>query len=204
MVLALSPAATAQTSYDLLLKGGHVIDPRNGINAVRDVAIKGGKIAAVAPNIPAAQAKQTSTSPASTSRPASSTSTCTSIPARRRATYAGGDLSVCAGRLHAAQLRDDGRRRRQLRLAHVRGLQDARHRPLRRRASSPFSTSSASACAKDSSSRTSQDMEVQPTADDGDEVQGRRSSASRARTSTGPEWTPYERPRKSDGWPTSR
>ncbi len=33
--------------YDLLLRGGHVIDARNGINGVRDVAIAGGKIAAV-------------------------------------------------------------------------------------------------------------------------------------------------------------
>jgi dihydroorotase len=37
----------AQVKYDLLLRGGHLIDPRNGISAVRDVAIKDGKIAAV-------------------------------------------------------------------------------------------------------------------------------------------------------------
>src|SRR5664279_3105357 len=35
-------------AYDLLLQGGHVIDPKNGISAVRDVAIKDGFIAAVA------------------------------------------------------------------------------------------------------------------------------------------------------------
>ena len=40
-----SPAAP---KYDLLLRGGHVIDARNAINAVRDVAIAAGKIAAVA------------------------------------------------------------------------------------------------------------------------------------------------------------
>jgi dihydroorotase len=45
-------------TYDLLLKGGHVIDPRNRINAVRDVAVAGGKIAAVAARIdPAAALK---------------------------------------------------------------------------------------------------------------------------------------------------
>ena len=33
--------------YDLLVKGGHVIDPGNGIDAKLDVAIKDGKIAAV-------------------------------------------------------------------------------------------------------------------------------------------------------------
>ena len=46
----------AQTTYDLLLKGGHVIDGKNRISAVRDVAIADGKIAAVAENIPAARA----------------------------------------------------------------------------------------------------------------------------------------------------
>jgi dihydroorotase len=42
---------SAQQKYDFLLKGGHVIDPRNRISAVRDVAIANGKIAAVAANI---------------------------------------------------------------------------------------------------------------------------------------------------------
>ena len=49
-------AVLAQGDYDLLLKGGHVIDAKNRINGRRDVAIKDGKIAAVAENIPAAQA----------------------------------------------------------------------------------------------------------------------------------------------------
>ena len=42
--------------YDLLLKGGHVIDPANHIDEVRDVAVSQGKIAAVEKNIPADQA----------------------------------------------------------------------------------------------------------------------------------------------------
>ncbi|MBC7924791.1 MAG: amidohydrolase/deacetylase family metallohydrolase [Bryobacteraceae bacterium] len=42
---------SAQPRYDLILKGGHVIDAKNGIDAVRDVAISGGKIAAVQPAI---------------------------------------------------------------------------------------------------------------------------------------------------------
>jgi dihydroorotase len=45
------PALHGQSSYDLVLKGGHVIDPKNGIDAVRDVAIKDHKIAAVAEHI---------------------------------------------------------------------------------------------------------------------------------------------------------
>lgn len=44
--------------YDLILKGGHVIDPRNDLNGIRDIAIAGDKIAAVAPNIDRAKAKQ--------------------------------------------------------------------------------------------------------------------------------------------------
>ncbi len=48
--------AAAQPRYDLLLKGGHVLDGKNQINAVRDVAIKDHKIAAVAASIPASQA----------------------------------------------------------------------------------------------------------------------------------------------------
>ena len=46
------PGARAAT-YDLVIKGGHVIDPSLRINEVRDVAISGTKIAAVEPNITA-------------------------------------------------------------------------------------------------------------------------------------------------------
>ena len=38
-------------NIDLLLKGGHVIDPKNNIDAQMDVAITGGKIFQVAANI---------------------------------------------------------------------------------------------------------------------------------------------------------
>jgi dihydroorotase len=44
--------------YELILKGGHVIDPRNHINGVRDVAIAKGKIAAVAANLAGAEGTQ--------------------------------------------------------------------------------------------------------------------------------------------------
>ena len=37
----------AETPYDLLLKNGHAIDPLNNIDGKADVAIAGGKIAAV-------------------------------------------------------------------------------------------------------------------------------------------------------------
>ena len=54
------PAPAASTAaYDLLLQGGHVLDDKNHIDAVMDVAIKDGKIAKVAAHIPAADALKT-------------------------------------------------------------------------------------------------------------------------------------------------
>ena len=47
----------AASAYDLVIKGGHVIDPAGNVNAVRDIAIAGGKIAAVAPQIDAGGAQ---------------------------------------------------------------------------------------------------------------------------------------------------
>ena len=43
--------ARAQPRYQIVLKGGHVIDPRNQVDAVMDVAVADGKIAAVRPDI---------------------------------------------------------------------------------------------------------------------------------------------------------
>ncbi len=59
LMLALGGLLNAQTRYDLLLKGGHVIDPKNSINQPMDVAIAGSKIARVAENISPTEAKQT-------------------------------------------------------------------------------------------------------------------------------------------------
>ena len=57
MVLASKISAQPQAAhYDLLLKGGHVIDPANNVDRVADVGISGGKIAAVAESIPASAA----------------------------------------------------------------------------------------------------------------------------------------------------
>jgi dihydroorotase len=53
--LARAPRAiTAQgTKYDLVIRGGRVIDPSVRLDAIRDVAISNGRIAAVEPNIAA-------------------------------------------------------------------------------------------------------------------------------------------------------
>ena len=45
LMLAICGLLSAQTRYELLLKGGRVIDPKNGINETMDVAIADGKIA---------------------------------------------------------------------------------------------------------------------------------------------------------------
>jgi dihydroorotase len=57
-LLVFTSALRSQVRYDVLLKGGHVIDPKNRIDQVMDVAIAERKIARVAANIPAAEAKQ--------------------------------------------------------------------------------------------------------------------------------------------------
>lgn len=49
-------ALAGAADYDLILRGGHVIDSKNRLSAVRDVAIKDGKIAAVAERIDPARA----------------------------------------------------------------------------------------------------------------------------------------------------
>jgi dihydroorotase len=52
------PTTRAQQvpKYDLLLKGGHVIDPANGLDGKMDVAVSLGRIAAVQKEIPANEA----------------------------------------------------------------------------------------------------------------------------------------------------
>ena len=62
LVLASAGVAAAQGpasyDYDLLLKGGHVIDPANHVDEARDVAVKSGKVAAVEKDIPPAKARK--------------------------------------------------------------------------------------------------------------------------------------------------
>ena len=50
-------ARQSMPKYDLVIAGGHVIDARNRIDGIRDVAIAGGVIAAVAPRLDPAGAK---------------------------------------------------------------------------------------------------------------------------------------------------
>jgi dihydroorotase len=56
MTLGTQNAYAQSSRFDLLLKGGHVIDPANHLDGTFDVAVAGGKIAAVEKDIPAARA----------------------------------------------------------------------------------------------------------------------------------------------------
>jgi dihydroorotase len=59
LLLASATGSSAQTqNIDILLKGGHVVDPKNKIDGVMDVAISDGKILLVSSNIPTANAKK--------------------------------------------------------------------------------------------------------------------------------------------------
>jgi dihydroorotase len=55
-MLSRATHAFAAADYDLIIKGGRVIDPSMRLDAIRDVAIAGSRIAAVEPNIAAAAA----------------------------------------------------------------------------------------------------------------------------------------------------
>src|SRR6478672_6066153 len=59
LLLLVAASLIHAQEYDLLLSGGHVIDPKNKIEGRRDIAIKDGRIAAVAAGIPAAKALKT-------------------------------------------------------------------------------------------------------------------------------------------------
>jgi len=56
--LLLGAQAFAQAQYDIVLKGGHVIDAKNKISKVMDVAVVDGKIARVDASIPASAARR--------------------------------------------------------------------------------------------------------------------------------------------------
>lgn len=49
--------SAAEHGYDLVLKGGRVLDERNGVDSITDVAIKAGRIAAVGPGLAAGAAR---------------------------------------------------------------------------------------------------------------------------------------------------
>jgi dihydroorotase len=57
LAAAVALPAPAQEIYELILKRGHVIDPKNKRNERLDIAISGGRVRKVAANIPAVQGR---------------------------------------------------------------------------------------------------------------------------------------------------
>src|ERR1700694_591924 len=47
--------------YEVVIKGGHVLDPGQGLDGPMDIGIAGGRIAAIEPDIPDAEAARTVT-----------------------------------------------------------------------------------------------------------------------------------------------
>ncbi|MFC2123224.1 amidohydrolase/deacetylase family metallohydrolase [Bacteroidota bacterium] len=58
IILSLMTVQHVDAQYDMLLKGGHVIDPKNDISGPMDIAITDGKIVQVATNMDPSQASK--------------------------------------------------------------------------------------------------------------------------------------------------
>lgn len=56
LAVMLASVAGAQPAWDLLLKGGRVVDPKNGVDRVADLAVKDGRIAAIGSGLEASRA----------------------------------------------------------------------------------------------------------------------------------------------------
>jgi dihydroorotase len=53
-----APRALLAADYDLVIRGGRAMDPSRAFDALTDVAIRGGLIAALGPNMPLSAATQ--------------------------------------------------------------------------------------------------------------------------------------------------
>src|SRR5437016_5375333 len=93
LVVSLAALGFAQ-DYDFLLKNGHLIDGKNHLSAVRDVAIKDGKIAAVAASIAPSRALKTVDASGLYVSPGLIDIHVHVFPGLKHATYDGGDLGL--------------------------------------------------------------------------------------------------------------
>ncbi len=58
VLLLSSVVAAGAQQYDLLLKGGHLVDPRSSTSAPMDIAIRETQVVRIAPDLPAAEARR--------------------------------------------------------------------------------------------------------------------------------------------------
>ena len=183
----------AETKYDLLLKGGHVIDPKSGIERGprrrdrrredrgrrrrRSTRVEAFKVVDVSglyvtPGLVDMHVH-------------------VFAGTGEKGSYAGDNSLYPDGftlRVGVTTVVDAG----MLRLAELRGLQGPHHRPLDARASSPSSTSSATACAGAKYEQDLADMEAKPTAEMALRHKGLIVGIKTAHYA-GPEWAPVER-----------
>ena len=128
LALSLAGIACAQTDFDLLIKGGHVIDGKNKLSAVRDVAIKDGKIAAVAAEHRSVARREDRGRLGPVRDSGAGRYTRSRLPGPDQEHLRRRLLGPAAGWLHAPRRRDHGRRCRVGRMANVRRFQDPNHR----------------------------------------------------------------------------
>ncbi len=94
-LLSAQTTAPAQSfDFDFLIKGGRVIDARNRLDAVRDVAIKDGKVAAVDTGIPGSRALKTVDAAGLYVVPGLVDIHVHVYPGEKKNDYAGGDWSI--------------------------------------------------------------------------------------------------------------
>jgi dihydroorotase len=188
---AISAFAQANYDYDFLLKGGHVIDARNNVSAVRDVALKDGKVAAVAADIPAARALKTVDVSGLYVTPGLIDIHVHIFPGEKKNDYAGGDWSVYPDghtlRSCVTTVADAGS-------AGWRNFPDFKTRIIDQAKTrvTAFLNIVGAGMGSGRIEQNLADMEVQPTLDmvmkHREEIVGIKSAHF-----NGPEWTPYER-----------
>ena len=189
--MALVQGANAQATYDLVLKGGHVVDGRNRISAIRDVAIKGNLIAAVAPNIPASSATRVVDVSGLYVAPGLVDIHVHVFPGERPGTYAGGDLGLAPDgftlRSCVTTVADAGS-------SGWRSFPDFKARIIDRSKTRvvAFLNIVGVGMREGRLEQNLQDMEVQPTAEMAMKHKGVIIGIKSAHFN-GPEWTPYEK-----------
>lgn len=193
--MACVPASLAQApTYDLVLKGGHVIDGRNNVSAVRDVAIRGGVVAAVAPDIQASPATKIVNVAGLYVTPGLIDIHVHVHPGEKLRTYAGGDQSVMPDgftlRSCVTTVADAGS-------AGWRTFDDFKRRVIDRSTTRVTSFLNINGSGMGPTESNMADMEVQPTADMALKhkgvIIGIKSAHFSGGTAERPEWSPYEK-----------
>jgi dihydroorotase len=185
------PSAQPGVEYDFLLKGGHVIDPRSRLSAVRDVAVKDGKIAAVAQNLPAARALKSVDASGLYVTPGLVDIHVHMYPGEKKNDYAGGDWSVYPDgftlRSCVTTVADAGS-------SGWRTFEDFKSRIVDQSKTrvTAFLNIVGAGMGSGSIEQNLADMEVKPTADMAIKYKGIVVGIKSAHFN-GPEWAPYER-----------